>query len=170
MRAVLILSLAAGCASASRPAPPPSQLVVAHKVEHLDTLAREPMVVEHPGGALFVTGYNARNPLLWKSADRGATWARVDLARARRAGGGLVLAGPGPAELARRADPERPHNRIAAAHDRGHGVRHARPRHRRRVPGRDLPPRREPRGGVADPELARQATRLHLLDAGRALT
>lgn len=46
---------------------------------HLDILAREPMVVEDPNGALFVTGYGASTPGLWRSADAGTTWARVEI-------------------------------------------------------------------------------------------
>lgn len=74
---VLIVSVAliAGCASA----PPPTRLAVAQRVEHLDVIAREPMAAEHPGGALFVSGYWEPRPTLWKSADRGATWSRVDV-------------------------------------------------------------------------------------------
>ena len=49
------------------------------RVEQLDTLVREPMIVEHPSGALFVTGYNRRAPALWRSNDGGATWSRVEV-------------------------------------------------------------------------------------------
>lgn len=52
--------------------------LVAH-AESLDTLAREPMLVEHPGGTLFVSGYNRVRPRLWKSADGGASWKSVDV-------------------------------------------------------------------------------------------
>lgn len=65
------LLLAAGCASV-----PP---VVTQRVEHLDKVAREPMLAEHPGGALFVAGYWEPRPTLWQSLDRGATWSRVDV-------------------------------------------------------------------------------------------
>jgi hypothetical protein len=51
-----------------------------------DRLAREPMVVEHPSGALFVAGYgmatrptNVETPNLWKSTDGGKTWNRVNV-------------------------------------------------------------------------------------------
>ena len=54
-------------------------LEVVNAVEHLDALAREPMVVEHPDGSLFVTGYSDPNPRLWKSRDGGATWSRVNI-------------------------------------------------------------------------------------------
>ena len=45
----------------------------------LDTLAREPMLVQHPNGTVFVTGYNRIRPRLWKSADLGATWVEVNV-------------------------------------------------------------------------------------------
>ncbi len=67
--------LAAGCASV----PPATELAVAQRVEHLDAVAREPMLAEHPEGALFVSGYWDPHPRLWKSQDRGATWTRVDV-------------------------------------------------------------------------------------------
>ncbi len=45
----------------------------------MDTLTREPMLVEHPSGALFVSGYNRSRPALWNSIDGGETWTRVDV-------------------------------------------------------------------------------------------
>jgi hypothetical protein len=48
-------------------------------VGDLGELAREPMLVEHPGGALFVSGYMDPRPKLWKSADKGRTWERVNI-------------------------------------------------------------------------------------------
>jgi len=55
--------------------------------DHLDTLAREPMLVRHDSGALFVAGYPSQvtgtdwtaPPLLWRSDDDGASWNRVDV-------------------------------------------------------------------------------------------
>jgi hypothetical protein len=50
-----------------------------------DRMAREPMVVEHPNGTLFVSGYGtptgstALPPNLWKSTDRGKTWTVVNV-------------------------------------------------------------------------------------------
>ena len=67
--------LAAGCASVPSPA---TELAVVQRVEHLDAVAREPMLAEHPHGALFVSGYWEPKPTLWKSQDRGTTWKRVD--------------------------------------------------------------------------------------------
>jgi hypothetical protein len=52
-----------------------------------DRMAREPMLVEHPSGALFVSGYGTPtggqdfSPNLWKSIDGGKTWAVVDVGR-----------------------------------------------------------------------------------------
>lgn len=56
-----------------------ASLVIADSVHVVDLLAREPMVVEHPDGTLFVSGYSDPNPKLWKSKDRGATWTRVNV-------------------------------------------------------------------------------------------
>lgn len=54
-------------------------LALARRVERLGAPAREPMIVEHPSGALFVSGYGSGRPTLWKSLDRGARWARVSV-------------------------------------------------------------------------------------------
>ncbi len=58
-----------------------SRLIVKNKVDHLETLAREPMVAQHPNGDLYVTGYrnNGDIPQLWKSTDLGSTWKLVDV-------------------------------------------------------------------------------------------
>lgn len=57
----------------------PESLTTSRPVEHLDKLAREAMIVEHPDGSLFVTGYGSPTPALWKSADAGATWTSVNI-------------------------------------------------------------------------------------------
>jgi len=54
-------------------------LVVAAAVDHLDVVAREPTILEHPDGTLFVAGYGEPLPTLWKSRDRGATWVHVNV-------------------------------------------------------------------------------------------
>src|SRR5580765_3996000 len=63
-------------------------LTVNAPVHHVfdDRMAREPMLVEHPTGALFVAGYGmlnrpstAETPNLWKSADGGKTFSRVNV-------------------------------------------------------------------------------------------
>lgn len=64
---------------ARRGRPAEAKLVLTRQVEHLDAPAREPMIVEHPSGALFVSGYRSGRPTLWKSLDRGAKWARVNV-------------------------------------------------------------------------------------------
>jgi hypothetical protein len=65
----------------------PWTLTLAEPVNHLDVLACEPMIVEHPDGTLFVGGYGAAmvsgkktdEATLWKSRDGGATWTRVNV-------------------------------------------------------------------------------------------
>lgn len=57
-------------------------LVATEEVEHLDRLAREPMVVELSDGTLFVSGYDTnpkKSPGLWRSHDHGATWESVNV-------------------------------------------------------------------------------------------
>jgi hypothetical protein len=66
---------------------PPWTLTLAPPIDHLDVVAREPMIVEHPDGTLFVAGFGASRvgqkskdePTLWKSRDGGTTWARVNV-------------------------------------------------------------------------------------------
>lgn len=54
-------------------------LRVTQRIEHLDLTAREPMAVQHPNGMLFVAGYfNESIPTLYRSADDGATWERIN--------------------------------------------------------------------------------------------
>jgi hypothetical protein len=65
----------------------PWTLTLAAPTEHLDVVAREPMMVEHPDGTLFVGGYGAAfmsgkktdEATLWKSRDGGTTWSRVNV-------------------------------------------------------------------------------------------
>ena len=62
----------------------PTELAFQQPVHHLEGLAREPMVVEHPDGTLFVSGYGGGDdpdspPQLWKSGDGGASWVTVDV-------------------------------------------------------------------------------------------
>jgi hypothetical protein len=56
-----------------------NSLIVADPVDHLDVVAREPMIAEHPDGSLFVSGYGEPVPTLWKSSDRGTTWTSVNV-------------------------------------------------------------------------------------------
>ncbi len=76
-------------AGRSEPAPfrsPADSLVLVQRVDHLDAVAREPMIVQDSNGTLFVAGYPFRQahavPQLWVSRDRGATWTRVHLGTA----------------------------------------------------------------------------------------
>ncbi len=73
--AICCFAVISGCAHLSD-----TSLVVAARVDHIDLRAKEPMVVEHPDGTLFVSGYGRPAGLkLWKSADHGATWTRVNV-------------------------------------------------------------------------------------------
>ncbi|MEP6507850.1 MAG: sialidase family protein [Gemmatimonadales bacterium] len=55
-------------------------LRVVQQVEHLDLATREPTVVEHPKGALFVAGYFDESiPTLYRSNDAGSHWERVSV-------------------------------------------------------------------------------------------
>ena len=65
-----------------------NELILNAPTHHLfdERLAREPMIVEHPSGVLFVAGYgmanrptNSETPNLWKSTDRGKTFVRVNV-------------------------------------------------------------------------------------------
>ncbi|MEM6701347.1 MAG: sialidase family protein [Acidobacteriota bacterium] len=68
-------------------APAEKQLAAAGRSDSLDGLVREPMIVRHPAGRLFVSGYGSQvtgtnpesSPLLWSSDDDGATWKPVDV-------------------------------------------------------------------------------------------
>jgi len=65
----------------------PWTLTIAPPINHYDVVAREPMIVEHPDGTLFVSGYGAAHisgkktdePTLWKSRDGGTSWTRVNV-------------------------------------------------------------------------------------------
>jgi hypothetical protein len=90
---VLCLVVMAGCRRSGddrRAAPetaPSWTLSMAAPIDHLDVVAREPMIVEHPDGTLFVGGYGAAfmsgkrtdEATLWKSRDGGTTWTRINV-------------------------------------------------------------------------------------------
>jgi len=65
----------------------PWALSISSPIDHLDVVAREPMIVEHTDGSLFVGGFGASRMsenraeelTLWKSRDGGTTWARVNV-------------------------------------------------------------------------------------------
>ena len=88
-RVALIAFLVAAVPIVARQAPGgASGLKLSAPIHHLfdDRLAREPMIVEHPTGTLFVAGYgmlnrptNVETPNLWKSTDGGKTFIRVSV-------------------------------------------------------------------------------------------
>ena len=64
--------------------------LVPTRVDHIGTpetgATREPMIVEHPDGTLFVSGYGSPDgtppqtvPRLWKSTDHGETWSATSV-------------------------------------------------------------------------------------------
>ena len=68
----------------------PSVALAADRVDHVgapeSSATREPMIVEHPNGTLFVSGYGSPDgtppqtvPRLWKSLDHGKTWTAVSV-------------------------------------------------------------------------------------------
>jgi hypothetical protein len=63
----------------SKPANPAASLTFSVTVDHLEGIAREPMLVQHPNGTLFLTGYGRPAPHLWQSTDAGATWSAVNI-------------------------------------------------------------------------------------------
>lgn len=87
MHRFLVIVAAAGVmsgCSVEREAPPaaaaqPVVLTLSAPVEHVDKMAREAMIVEHPDGTLFVTGYGEDTPVLFKSGDKGRTWTSVNV-------------------------------------------------------------------------------------------
>lgn len=71
--------------------PPPNDtnsrtLQLTKQVDYVADAAREPMIVEHPNGTFFVSGYGTsangteqKVPRLWKSVDHGSTWEPVNI-------------------------------------------------------------------------------------------
>lgn len=90
---LLVLTCSVACGPApsteevTEEAAPETTLVLMSRVDHLDQLAREPMLALHPNGALFVSGYGSQvtgrdpeaPPQLWRSDDGGASWAHVEV-------------------------------------------------------------------------------------------
>lgn len=97
MRALGLLTVVLGLMAIATPRCPGAEtgtpadattptLTLADHVEFIsgttDAPTREPMIVEHPDGTVFVSGYS-RAPQsvskLWKSSDRGAHWSEVSV-------------------------------------------------------------------------------------------
>jgi hypothetical protein len=72
------IALTTACSSLP-PSTSVTTLVDVQRVDSVGVIAREPMLAEHPDGTLFVAGYGEPRPTLFRSADRGATWTRVDV-------------------------------------------------------------------------------------------
>jgi hypothetical protein len=76
--AAVAIALTSACASLPS-STSTTALVESQRVDTIGVIAREPMLVEHPDGTLFVAGYGEPRPTLFRSIDRGATWSRVDV-------------------------------------------------------------------------------------------
>ena len=66
-----------------------ANLIVVRQVDYLYSKSKEPMIVEHPNGTLFVTGYGSTkesgeqtSPRIWKSTDAGNSWNPVNVGTA----------------------------------------------------------------------------------------
>lgn len=75
----MLLFVALACTSRGEPASSAPTITLADSSELIDRLGREPMVVQHPGGAIFVAGYGDTVPHLWRSDDNGRSWATVNV-------------------------------------------------------------------------------------------
>lgn len=86
MRNTLAVLLLAAASFAQKPDVPVT-LTVASRYDiatgRSTSLAREPMIVQHPSGTLFVAGYGSNNPndtpRLWSSTNQGRRWKRVNV-------------------------------------------------------------------------------------------
>ena len=64
-----------------------SKVRLLSSMDYLDDLAREPMILVHPDGYLFIAGFGSqvtgtdwtRPPPIWRSGDQGDTWERLDV-------------------------------------------------------------------------------------------
>jgi len=81
---IFIVAVSLSCAGEEGEEPAAGPLSLPAPVEHLAGVAvREPMVVEHPRGHLFVAGFSqameesGQPPKLFRSANGGATWTSV---------------------------------------------------------------------------------------------
>ncbi|HSN30157.1 MAG TPA: sialidase family protein [Kofleriaceae bacterium] len=79
MHRSLSLLLLTACGAAAHPTSAHELVALSH-IEHLDAVARETAIVQHPNGHLFVAGYGPdAHPHLWQSGDLGASWTPVGL-------------------------------------------------------------------------------------------
>lgn len=76
---LLLLTAVIACATQGERAPAAPTLTLADSSEFIGRLGREPMIVQHPAGAVFVAGYGDTVPHLWRSNDIGRTWASVNV-------------------------------------------------------------------------------------------
>ncbi len=76
LRQLTCLAAAAACASA-RGGTVTTPLVPLEQVTTVGTRTREPMLVQHPNGALFVAGYAVASQGVWTSTDLGKRWTPV---------------------------------------------------------------------------------------------
>lgn len=76
---VMLLSLASCAGGDERPPEIAQDLIALPATDHTGARAREPMIVQAPDGALFVSGYGEDAPLLWRSGDNGTTWSSVNV-------------------------------------------------------------------------------------------
>ncbi len=72
--------------------PAKAQLTMLNHTEILGGVAREPMLVQHPSGTLFLAGYGSQvtgtdwtaPPLMWRSDDGGESWSNVDVGTSKQ--------------------------------------------------------------------------------------
>lgn len=75
----LLLVLALPACTPRESADAPLTMSLVDSSEFTGRLGREPMVVQHPNGTIFVAGYGDPEPNLWRSDDNGRSWATVPL-------------------------------------------------------------------------------------------
>jgi hypothetical protein len=77
----ILAFIVASCNSESDKKTTLNTLIAENPIHTIGSLAREPMVVEHSSGALFVAGYNnsSMSPQLWRSEDGGSSWKPVNV-------------------------------------------------------------------------------------------
>ncbi|MBK6487164.1 MAG: exo-alpha-sialidase [Gemmatimonadetes bacterium] len=81
MRGLLSIAVlcVAACGDRAPAVPATPSLVLVDSSEFVNRLGREPMVVQHPSGSIFVAGYGDTVPHLYRSDDNGHSWATVNI-------------------------------------------------------------------------------------------